>query len=523
MIQMALRDMTLQTDPEILSMYRQRRPRLITATLLVALTASPAAWAQSGNSRVFGDLLKRIPQQANALMLVNVDGLYDSPMGRRENWREQANENRPDRLGLSPAVTKFVVALGMDFQSMDERWRVGMAQVRTAPPSLEAIANREGGYVETIENMPVAWTPRGFDLFLFPDHIVGFVSPTNRQAIVDWIRTALDHPRNFPPGFADRAIFRADAGAQIVLAFDLADAVSPMTVKPWLNAIEVIKKTKTDATLLAPRLASVKSAFMVIKVDQSIEGNLRIDFERPVDYTAPVARELILTVLDDIGADLPELKTWTLSFDRKTPAVEMSGRFSEESVRRIVSLARPPQLSSTGPAAAAPSTPPPAESKTAQGAYRSPQSPNEALSASQAYFRSVASLIEGLKKTERPTYRSTKLWYDRYAKQIEELPILHVDKELLDWGALVTRTLREMSSGINYYAQNQSYTVASTPNGVYAGYGYAYAGSKGYDQAVIKKQSDAMMSVDLDKRWQAMETSVSDLRRKMVEKYMVDF
>jgi hypothetical protein len=504
-------------------MTRQRQSRLIGAAFLVALTVSPTVRAQPGNSRVFGDLLKRIPQQSNALMLVNIDGLYDSPMGRRENWRGQAKENRPDRLGLPPTVTKFVVAMGMDFQSMDERWRVGMAQVRTAPSSLESIANREGGYVETIEKMPVAWTPRGFDLFLFPDHIIGFVSPTNRQAIVDWIRSALEHPRNFPPGFADRAIFRADAGAQIVLALDLADAVSPKTIEPWLNAIEVIRKTKTDASLLAPRLASAKSAFMVIKVDQAIEGNLRIDFERPVDYTGPVARELILTLLDDIGAHLPELKTWTLSFDKKTPAVEMSGRLSEESVRRLISLARPPQLASTGPAAAAPSTPPPAETKTAQGGYRSAQPSNEVIGASQAYFRSVASLIEALKQTERPTYRSTKLWYDRYAKQIEELPILHVDKELLDWGSSVTRTLREMSSGINYYSQNQNYTLASTPSGAYAGYGYVYAESKSYDQAVIKRQSDAMMSVDLDKRWQAMETSVADLRRKMVEKYMVDF
>jgi hypothetical protein len=40
---------------------------------------------------------------------------------------------------------------------------------------------------------------------------------------------------------------------------------------------------------------------------------------------------------------------------------------------------------------------------------------------------------------------------------------------------------------------------------------------------VIKKQSDAMLSVDLDKRWQLLETSVSDMRRRMVEKYKVDF
>src|SRR4051794_10583206 len=67
------RDMTRerplsQTDPETLTMNRSRQPRLITATLLLALMTSPAAWAQSGNSRVFGDLLKRIPEQSNALI-----------------------------------------------------------------------------------------------------------------------------------------------------------------------------------------------------------------------------------------------------------------------------------------------------------------------------------------------------------------------------------------------------------------------------------------------------------------------
>ena len=98
-----------------------------------------------------------------------------------------------------------------------------------------------------------------------------------------------------------------------------------------------------------------------------------------------------------------------------------------------------------------------------------------------------------------------------------------MDKELLDWGAKVARTMREMSSGINYYAQNQSYTLASQPNGGYAGYGYYSANSKGYDQAVIKRQSEAKMSVDLDVRWQFVETSVADMRRKLVEKYNVDF
>ena len=310
-----------------------------------------------------------------------------------------------------------------------------------------------------------------------------------------------------------------------MLAFDLADSVSPKMVEPWLNSIDVIKKTKTDASLLAPRLASVKSAFLVVKVDQGIEGNLRIDFERDVDYTAQVARQLILDVLEDYGADLPEMKTWTLSFEKKT-AVEMRGRLSEESVRKVLSMAHVPRLTPDHPSLSR--TTASAEAKSEPKTATRPATPDsqsqpDPVGTAQGYFRSVASLIEGLKGTDRPTYRSTKLWYDRYAKQIEELPILGVDKDLLDWGSMVSRTLREMSSGINYSAKNQTYAVASSPNGSYGGYGAYYANSRAYDQSVIKKQSDAMLSVDLDKRWQALETSVSDVRRKMVEKYKVDF
>src|SRR2546430_475258 len=137
-------------------MNRQRQRRLITATLLVALTASPAAWAQPGNSRVFGDLLKRIPEQAEVLLLVNVDGLFDSPMGRRENWRQQALEDRRGGLGLAAEVSKVAVAVGMDFQSMHERWKVGLVQLRhDVPINLETLAAREGGYVERSEERRV--------------------------------------------------------------------------------------------------------------------------------------------------------------------------------------------------------------------------------------------------------------------------------------------------------------------------------------------------------------------------------
>ena len=61
----------------------------------------------------------------------------------------------------------------------------------------------------------------------------------------------------------------------------------------------------------------MKSAFLVVKVDQGIEGTMRIDFDGPSTTPPRSPATLILNLLEDLGAELPEMKTWTLSFDQE--------------------------------------------------------------------------------------------------------------------------------------------------------------------------------------------------------------
>ena len=122
------------------------RRGLLAVTLLAAVAAPSTGRAQAGNSRVFGDLLKRIPERSNALMLLNVDGLFDSPMGRREGWREKALANHRGGLGLAADVSRAAVAVGLDFHSMQERWKVGIVQLRRdVPVKLDDLADPGGG------------------------------------------------------------------------------------------------------------------------------------------------------------------------------------------------------------------------------------------------------------------------------------------------------------------------------------------------------------------------------------------
>lgn len=502
------------------------------ALLALGWVAAPAA--AQGGSRKYGELLKRIPEQANVLLLADVDGLFQSPLGKREQWRERAASRASAGLGLADDVSKLVVAARFDLDTMSETWRIGMAESREALPDLEKIAVREGGFVEKIRGMPVAWTPRGFYLFTFPTKVFGFVEQADRHALWKWIDTTLSKPRTFPPSFADTAFFHADGGSAIVLALNLTESVSPSLTEPWLKTIPSVKKANLDPGLLATRLARVKSAYLEIDVGQEMTAKLVIDFNADLATGAPILRdstpvlkELIITLLENCGAMLPEIKTWNQRFDQKTQSFELSGRIGEESARRVLSLAHPPNLSSSmkpspGEASLAQST---GKTAAAESAKQPPVEPtrDQSIKSSQAYYRSVVDLMHGLRQQDRPNYKSMKLWYDRYAKQIEELPILGIDTELLDWGGLCSRTLREMGSGIHYSAKDQTYRLAQSPNGFYAGYGGYYGNSKGYDQAVLTREANAVLSVQLDANWQKLEISIADMRRKMTEKYKVDF
>ncbi len=361
---------------------------------------------------------------------------------------------------------------------------------------------------------------RDFYLFDFPDKLIGFASPTDRKALVKWIRSALWHPRNFPPAGPTGPSFGPTPAPKIVLAFDLADAVSPKLVQPWLSTFDVVKKTHTDPSLLRARLASVKSAFLIVKVDQGIEGNLRIDFDSEVDYTTLVARTLIQDIVENFGVELPEMKTWNLSFDKKK-AVEMTGRMSEESIRKVLSLAHPPQLASErATTAEAPSTASKAETNSAVPYNRAPARRRQRL----AGILSVGHLAHRGSEGDRSPHLSQHQDLVRPLRQADRgvaAPGRRQGAARLGRGGR-PHLERDVVGRQLLLTESEVHPGNEPPRARMAEYDYS-GSSRAYDASVIKKQADSQMSVDLDKRWQALETSISDMRRKMVEKYKVDF
>lgn len=509
-------------------------PRFRTRTLALLAMLAVAAWLGASPagaaSKKYGQLLSRLPDQANVLLMVDVDALMNSPMGQAEGWRDRLTNRPTGVLGISSDVSRFVVASVVDLSTLEERAKLGMAQARGALPQLSVLAAREGGYVEEVETQKVVWTPRGLYLFAFPDNIIGFGAPTDRKLLAGWLRDTIIDPKEFAPSWADRALFRADAGSPIVLAIELKDSVAPKQAELWLRSLESVKKANLDPAILAGRLASVKSAILQFDVKASITGTLTIEFGEAIGYAGPVAKEVVLATLDGYGAHIEELQGWTPEIKGNT--LTLSGRASEEAVRRFLNAVAVPNVTPEVASAGAnpPASPGAAPAPSATPAPTGP-TPDVALKATRAYFSSVQDILGSLKGTSRPTYSSQKLWYDRYAKQIEQLPILNVDIDLLNWGSAIARNLRSMGSGITNSVNDRNYRLAAAPNGVYVGgaygygwgYGYAYAESKAYDSAAMKRQGDAALATQLDANWQSMESSIADMRRKLTEKYQVEF
>ena len=75
---------------------------------------------------------------------------------------------------------------------------------------------------------------------------------------------------------------------------NLDHVVSPVGIEPWLNSLPTVKQTFSEPKLLASRLASARSAYLAIKVGQTIEGEIKVDFGQTLEGTTPILRTVVL-------------------------------------------------------------------------------------------------------------------------------------------------------------------------------------------------------------------------------------
>jgi hypothetical protein len=237
---------------------------------------------------------------------------------------------------------------------------------------------------------------------------------------------------------------------------------------------------------------------------------------------------------------IDDLNDWAPSISGNT--FFLRGTLSDSGSRKVMSvLELPPTLTTAVQDASSPSV---------------DQEANAKLLATQQYWKSLTTWMDDLREKPKrdhvKTFGQAAMWYDKYARKIDRMPIRDVDEELLDFGAMVASTFRNaegimkgvgmrtslrtaqnnpsssgyMNSSFGGYRANSGYYgVDFGPSGVSSGVSAMNASlqEKGRTDAIIRGQERTQGAASVQQIWQQLDEATAQMRRKLVNKYSADF
>jgi hypothetical protein len=495
--------------------------------LVAALAAALLAAGTAPGASPFDDLLRRVPDSANFALFANIRALYNSPLGVQRNWAGLVQRNYAGGLtSLPPNAERLVVAQRLDPSTMQYSWRLELVQL-SSPINAEDVARREQGTLEKIRGLSVVMSPRRSFFVQFAPQVVAEAHPADRQKLCRWLYFCERNEKPVVSEYLREAAASAVGGAQAVMAVDLKDMFDPAGVSARMQNAKWLKGREVNRVAVAQTLTGILGLQIRIQVDKEIEGEVRLDFSDSAEPLHRVAKDLILSAMEAMGASLDDMDNWQARVEGN--AVVLRGPLTERGAKLLLS---PGTNRITGTAY--------------QDITRTEATPPDPKAASSMnYFRSVNSLLNEL-NTGKDTKKlqARRYWYEQYATKLDSLPMLNVDEELLQWGAAVSQALRQMAAlasatrtaGNQITAQTVSQEVwYQTPvaggyaYGPYAGGGWSYGANQigHYDnyQAVsnLCAQVAGNEKALREQTWNNINKATLDVRRKMVQKYQVEF
>lgn len=486
------------------------RPLRCAIVCLCAMTLTAA----TGRSLLAQDgLLKSFPSSANALTLIDVESLLATPMAKSGDWGDPASLKHAEApLRLPVLARRVAVAAQLDTSDdLSRTWEAAVVDLKEPVP-MQAIAQREGGYVDEIAGVPAAWTPSDTYFVQLSDDRLGEMYPANRQFTARWVEHAKSNQLLQLPDYLLQAASRVQPDTPIVMAIDLGGVVQPHRISEWLANSQALADQQALVAKLVPLMVGLKGITLDIQVDAAATGTIRLNFSEDVGEFGRFAKPIFLEALQNFNASIPDIESWQAELLGDT--VVLSGRLSVSGIRRIGSLLDPPSTKFSDLKDSAP-----AESGT--DAY---------VLASQQYYRSVHALIDDLHKTLNQTRDNHAVWMERYGRKIDALPILNVDPDLLDWGANVAATFRGMSvteKSANVRAGTRKAYVNT--GGGYGGYGYGSGGwyndatGSAKQKEQIDRSEQGAARIQRFGNWKEVEDSDAQIRIAMTQKYNVEF
>jgi len=104
----------------------------------------------------FSELLRRVPESANTIILIDVERMLMSPIAMKEKWREKANTADRETVHFPINSVRYMLASKLNFVAdFENLWDVALIE-SSDPVSLPYLAKMEGGYLDSVEGQEVA-------------------------------------------------------------------------------------------------------------------------------------------------------------------------------------------------------------------------------------------------------------------------------------------------------------------------------------------------------------------------------
>lgn len=494
--------------------------RLVLLAALLALVPSGASLFASE----FDPLMAKLPARSNVLVLVNAEKMFSSALAKEERWLKKYEDSfSKSPLMLPPSAKRFAMGGEFDLAQMTAVTESAAMTVADDLP-MPALARSTRGELETLAGLQAIATPKGAYIVKFAPSVFGVARPADRQRVARWLRSSGGATTpELSAYLTGAASYTESAGTEIILAIDLTDALGEASIAQAMSASPVMADAKIDAAAAAKELAGLRGMTLGIRTTDRATGSLRVDFSAPIPTITPVAKELLLEVLGEAGLSISELESWKLQTDETK--FRLTGPLTGSGLRRIFSIL---ELDASGVGAGG--------KQAGDGDTVNPY-------VSQQYYQSVKDYLHDLKmETGAKSYYTMARWFEKYARKIDNLPLLGVDPELIDYAGTVVGQLRDAGLAIRGAGTRTSSRSAGIQGS--SGYNYEY-GDNGYNTTIfsgstyaqgqdairdadaqrraIEKQERAKSSTDAREIMRQVEEETSAIRRKMTEKHGIEF
>jgi hypothetical protein len=495
---------------------RQSTSRGVVPSLILCLLFSA-----SQASANYYDLLRRVPDSSNTIILIDVERMLMSPIAMREKWREKGTSDGA-RLHFPMDAVRYMLASKLDFVGdLEDRENVALIETPEGV-SLPYLARAEGGYIDKFDDQEIMFSPRNAFFVSFKPNILGVSFPANRQELGRWLRSlkGLDQPQ--VSEYLQQAVKLAHGKDHMVIAMDLADLLTPRTVRDRLRRAESLAGKSIDMDTMTRVLATARGVTMTMEAGERLQGKIRLDLGESATSIKDTAKALMLEVLEGNGMLLPEMRDWRLVLEAN--AVSLEGKLSTRGLRTLTELIPFPTDTVELRRAGADSA-----EKQGEGPTTKPVSTRDAkVTASMNYFRRISQRLDDLRTEVKGAQKAKfaqKMLNDA-AQEIDRLPLFNVDEELLAYGAGVSSSLRNMRNLSKNAGLDYQYRMAQIQGN--SGYGYGYGGFYGGASVAgattsIHRQETAVLQSNELAVLTMLEEKTAEIRKKMTLKYQVEF